>query len=88
MATALLHFIAGSLGSLVVFLVFARLSGNTSFSAPFGVIFIGIACASLAHFLSAWATPVVIVIYVLASAGELYQERKVRKSLESQNAQQ
>lgn len=87
MATALVHFIAGSLGSLLVFLVFARLSGNTRFSAPFGVILIGIACASLAHFLSAWATPVVIFMYVLANAGELYQERQARKSLESSNAQ-
>jgi len=78
MGTALLHFLAGSLGSLVVFVAFTRLSGCASFSAPFGVVFVGIACASLAHFLSPWATPAVLVLYAVASAGELYQERKAR----------
>lgn len=79
MATVLLHFIAGSLGALVVFLISIRLFGATSFSAPFGVIFVGIACASLAHFLSPWVTPAIVVIYALTSVGELYQERKARK---------
>lgn len=88
MAMVFLHFITGSLGALVVFLVFTRLSGATGFSAPFGVIFVGITCASLAHFLSPWATPAIVVIYALASAGELYQERKAREDSESQNGQQ
>ena len=43
MATVLLHFAAGALGALAVFLVFLRLSGATSFSPPFGVVVIGIA---------------------------------------------
>lgn len=86
MATALLHFIAGSFGSLVVFLAIYRLSGARRFSAPFGIIFIGIACASLAHYVSPWATPAIIAIYALISAGELYQERKARKVWESKNA--
>jgi ABC-type uncharacterized transport system permease subunit len=85
MATVLLHFIAGSFGGLLVFLVFTRLSDVTRFSVPFGVIFVGIACAALAHFLSPWATPTIMVLYALASAGELYQERKARKAWESQN---
>ncbi len=75
MLTVLLHFILGTLGALLVFLVFTRLSGVTRYSAPFGVIFIGISCASLAHFLSAWATPVILVIYTLISAKEYYQDR-------------
>lgn len=78
METVLIHFFAGSLGSLVVFVVFTRLSGAPGFSAPFGVVFVGIACASLAHFLSPWATPAVLVLYAVASAGELYQERATR----------
>ncbi len=85
MGTVLLHFLAGSLGSLIVFLAFTRLSGTIGFSAPFGVVFIGVACASLAHFLSPWATPAVIVLYAVSSAGELRRERKVRKALESQS---
>lgn len=79
MKTVLLHFLAGTLGSLVVFLAATRLSGCAGFSAPFGVVFVGIACASLAHFLSPWATPAVLVLYAVASAGELYQERAARE---------
>ena len=83
MGTVLLHFLAGSLGSLIVFVACARLSGEAGFSAPFGVVFVGIACASLAHFLSPWATPAVLVLYAVASAGELYQECKARRNAES-----
>lgn len=76
MGTVLLHFVAGTLGSLAVFLAFIRLSGARGFSAPFGVIFIGIACGSLAHFVSPWATPTVIAAYALFSALEYWQDRK------------
>lgn len=80
MATVVLHFITGTLGALAVFLVFIRLSGAGSFSAPFSAIFIGITCASLSHFLSPWATPAIIIIYAVAIAGEFLQERKARKA--------
>jgi hypothetical protein len=86
MATVFFHFITGTLGGLVVFFIFTRLSA-TSFSAPLGVIFIGIASASLAHFLSPWATPIVIVLYALANTGEFIQERKARIASESQSSQ-
>ena len=79
MGTVLLHFVAGSGGALLVFLVLARLSGEASFSAPFGVIFVGIACAALAHFLSPWATPVVLVAYAAAGIVELVRERRARR---------
>lgn len=79
MGTIFLHLIAGTLGSLAVFLAFIRLSGARSFSAPFGVIFIGIACATLAHFVSPWATPAIIVAYAVFSAIELWQDRKAQK---------
>lgn len=79
MGTVFLHFVAGTLGSLAVFLAFFRLSGASSFSAPFGVVFIGIACASLAHFVSPWATPTVLTAYALVSAVEYWQESKARK---------
>jgi hypothetical protein len=79
-ATVLLHFAAGALGALAVFLVFLRLSGATSFSPPFGVVVIGIACATLAHLLSPWATPAIILIYAVTSAAEFRQDRKARKA--------
>jgi hypothetical protein len=81
MATVIIHFVAGTLGALAVFLVFIHLSAATSFSAPIGLIFIGIACAALSHFLSPWATPVIITIYAVACTGEYLQEQKARKAM-------
>jgi uncharacterized membrane protein YjjP (DUF1212 family) len=71
--------VLGAIGSLVVYFVVTRLSGLSRFSAPFGVVFIGIACASLAHFFSPWATPVVIAIYALVGISEVLQDRKAKK---------
>lgn len=75
MVSTVIHFAAGTLGSLFIFLIFARVSGAERFSMPFGVIVVGIACASLAHFVSPWATPAVLLLYALVSAQELQQER-------------
>ena len=76
MTFVLLHFLAGTIGALALFLVFSRLAGVTSFSAPFGVIFVGIACAGLAHFLSPWATPVILLICAVSGAVEHLREQK------------
>lgn len=86
MGTLLLHFFAGTLGALAIYLVYIRLSGAGSFSAPFGVVVIGIACASVAHYVSPWATPAIIVAYALQSAVEWRRERKQQRSRSSQNA--
>ena len=80
MGTVLIHFLVGTLASLVVFLLFTWFSGVRRFSAPFGVVFIGIACGAMAHFLSPWATPVIVTIYAIVCAGEWLQERKARRS--------
>jgi uncharacterized membrane protein YjjP (DUF1212 family) len=86
MGTVVLHFAVGAVGSLAVFLVLTRLSGVRRFSAPFGVVFIGIACASLAHFVSPWATPVVIAIYALIGISEVLQDRKAKQPGTQQDA--
>ncbi len=75
MGNVLLHFVVGTLGALLVFLVATRLSGVSRFSVPLGVVFIGIVCSSLAHFVSAWATPAVILAYAMVSAAEVRRER-------------
>lgn len=49
MAFILLHFLAGTIGALALFLVFTRLSGATSFSASFGLALVGIFTAIGAH---------------------------------------
>lgn len=75
MLTLLLHFVIATSGALVIFLVAARVSGE-GFSAPFGVVFVGVSCASLAHFLSPWATPVVLALYAAASLAEAVRSRR------------
>lgn len=80
MVSTVIHFAAGTLGALFIFLIFSRLSGMERFSLPFGVVFIGIACASLAHFVSPWATPAILLLYALVSAHELQQERAAAKA--------
>jgi hypothetical protein len=74
-ANAMIHFAIGLFGSLFIFLVFTWLSGVQRFSMPTVVVFVGINCALLAHFISPWATPAVLVLYALVSAHEFQQDR-------------
>lgn len=76
MQIVLLHFLAGTLGCFLVFLIAARISGTEGFSAPFGLVFMGLACAALAHFMSEWATPAIVALYALSAIGEALRERK------------
>jgi hypothetical protein len=78
--SAMIHFAAGTLGSLCIFLVFAWLSGAKRFSMPFGVVIVGVACAALAHFASPWATAAVLLLYALVSAHEFQQDRAAAKA--------
>jgi len=75
LSQVLLHFVVATAGALALALLFARLGGERSFSLPVGCVVIGIACATLAHFLSPWATPVVLVLYAIANLHELRQGR-------------
>lgn len=76
MATPLIHLVLGSLGSLLLFVFFARLSGVKGFSFPSAIIVVGIVCASMTHFLSPWATPVILIVYAITSLYELRQENR------------
>ena len=78
MSQVLLHFLLGTLGALLLCVLFARLAGEASFSLPTGCIVVGIACATLAHFLSPWATPAILTLYAIASLHELRQELAAR----------
>ena len=74
----LLHFVIGTLVSLGLFLIFTLVLRKEAFSAPFGVIFVGIACAALAQFVSPWCTPLVLLLYTASSLHELRQEREAQ----------
>jgi hypothetical protein len=75
-STVLLHFVIGSIGALLVYVTCVRISGARRFSAPFGVVFVGIACAALAHFLSPWATLVVLLLHAAAGLREALGDRR------------
>ena len=61
---------------MLVFVIGVRLSGTPGFSAPFGLVFIGVACAALAHFISQWATPAIVALYAISVIGEAIRDRK------------
>ncbi len=52
MRFVLTHFAIGAAAALVISRLFARLSGETNGAAPAMAMIVGIACASLAHFVS------------------------------------
>jgi hypothetical protein len=64
------HFTIGIIGGLLVFWLFFRLSGASSTSAPFGLVFLGIACGTLAVQLSPWVTPAILAVYAGVSLYE------------------
>jgi len=65
------HFTIGLIGGLVIFWICFRLSGAESTSAPFGLVFLGVACGLLALHLSPWATPAILTVYAFAGFKEL-----------------
>lgn len=86
MLSVAIHFVIGSVATLLIFLVFTWLSGARSFSAPFAVLFIGFTCGLLSHFVSPWATPVVLVLYGVASLNEYRSDRIAAKKQSSNTA--
>lgn len=86
MLSVAVHFAIGLVASLLIFLVFTWLSGARSFSAPFAVLFIGVTCGLLSHFVSPWATPVVLVLYGVASLNEYRNVRIAAKKQSSNTA--
>lgn len=80
MLSAAAHFAAGTTGAVLIFLISVRWSGERNFSAPFGLVFIGVACAALSAYLGTWATPAVLGLYALAAIVEAIQARRSIKS--------
>lgn len=70
------HFLLGIAGALAVFVIATRASGVERFSFPSAVLLIGLCCSLLAHFVSPWATAVVIGLYAFTSAHELKLDRR------------
>ena len=86
MLNVAIHFVIGSVAALFIFLVFTWLSGVRSFSAPSAVLFIGFTCGLLSHFVSPWATPVVLVLYGVASLNEYRIDRIAAEKQSSSTA--
>ncbi|MBF0390603.1 MAG: hypothetical protein HQK71_10935 [Desulfamplus sp.] len=81
------HFAIGTIGSLLIFLLFSRISGEQSFSFPSVVILIGFFCSTMAHFLSPFATPVILILYAITSFNELRQYRAALNAMRQKNEQ-
>ncbi|MBK9347141.1 MAG: hypothetical protein IPN06_12365 [Burkholderiales bacterium] len=81
MEFALIHFGVGLLVVLVIDYGRARLAGESGGSLSLAPVVVGIACAALGHFLSPWATPVVLLLYAAVSINEWLQERRDKKAL-------
>ncbi len=69
------HFAIGTIGSLLIFLLFSKISGEQSFSFPSVIILIGFFCFTMSHFLSPFATPVILILYAIVSFNELMQHQ-------------
>ena len=78
---ALLHFLIGSLGTLLVTSWAAHKAAESNGSAPAAALVVGVACASLAHFLSPWATPVVLGLVSASTIKELRQTQALLSKL-------
>jgi len=83
----LVHFAIGTIGSLLIFLLFSRISGEKSFSFPSVVILMGFFCSTMAHFLSPFATPVILSLYAIASFNELRQHQAALNAMRQKNEQ-
>lgn len=69
----LLHFFIGAVVTFLVSTLAARKAAESYGSAPAAALIAGITCASLSHFVSPWATPVILGLISLAAIGELRQ---------------
>ena len=88
MLNVAIHFAIGTVVALLIFLFFTRRSGVRSFSVPFAVFFVGFTCGLFAHFVSPWATPVLLILYGAASFNEYRQDRMaVSQSSQKANAE-
>lgn len=63
-----------------IFVVFFRLSAAQSTSAPFGLIFFGLACGALAVYLSPWVTPAALRAYFAVSLKEFRDDQRYTKN--------
>jgi hypothetical protein len=70
----------GACGALGIFLVAARITRTERFSFPSAVLLVGLLCAAASHFVSPWATPAILVLYAIATAGETRAELAAKKA--------
>lgn len=75
MVTIAIHTLLGAIGAVCIFAVFFYLSGAQQTSAPLGLIFIGLSCGIFAHYLSPWATAIILGLYAMGCWVEWWQDR-------------
>jgi len=70
LTVAIISFLAGTFGTLVLFLIQIHISGVTQFTAPFFVVVYGIICAVLSLLLGYWSVPIVLGIFSVLAVME------------------
>lgn len=75
MLTILIHTLIGAIGASCIFALFFHLSGAETTSVPLGLIFVALGCGILSHYLSPWATAIVLAVYALGCGIEWWQDR-------------
>ncbi|MEA3456841.1 MAG: hypothetical protein U9R26_10050 [Campylobacterota bacterium] len=71
LSLAIGNFLIGTIGSLAIFLLMTRLDDEESFSAPFFIVVIGMACAALSILFGYLSTWIILGIYAISSIVEM-----------------
>lgn len=78
MSTWALHAVVAAVLAGAIFAFFAWLDGETRTSLPLAPLLIGLQAGLLAHHLSPWATPGLLLAYALACWVEWRRTRRAR----------
>ena len=65
-----LHVLMGSGGAFIMVRLAAHFAGETRGSFPGSVLVMGLLCGVFAHFVSPWATPVLLVFFAGVTVAE------------------
>ena len=74
MITIAIYTTLGAIGALIIFGIFFYLSEAQQTSAPFGLIFVGLACGITAYYIAPWTTAIILGLYAIGCWVEWWQD--------------
>jgi hypothetical protein len=72
----LYHFLIGAIAAGAISLLFAWLSPGEAGSLSFGFLIVAMACGAAALYISPWATPVILALYLGVSFWEWWRDHR------------